>query len=259
MVVKRNRTLGSFIVNTKTVSPVARAYARTHGYVIRIPHVFKNESKKNKKKGGVVRFMCTHRSERYDKESWILRVYVLFICAFLYNLFNNQRQRKDCVLFNIIHENSYSIQLERKFAQNSSKRKRVFLHAHDDIISRLLCALSPRRRLRLLLANRPLAGRRVRHRRRRIVEPASNTKTASTFTNGRYGKTRYPKFTLRAADETPPTAEKEDEKEDIPPWERRETGKESSARIRRTSVASLPVGKRDHSGGSDGELLRVDV
>ena len=55
----------------------------------------------------------------------------------------------------------------------------------------------------------------------------SNTKTASAFTNGRYGNTRYPKFTLRAADETPTTAEKDDEKEDIPPWERRELEKKA--------------------------------
>ena len=51
MVVKRNRTLGSFIVNTKTVSPVARAYGeRTDMYILRLQHVFKKESKKNKRR-----------------------------------------------------------------------------------------------------------------------------------------------------------------------------------------------------------------
>jgi hypothetical protein len=35
--------------------------------------------------------------------------------------------------------------------------------------------------------------------------------------------------------------------------------KKSAARIRRTSVAALPLGKSDHAVSRDGELLRVDV
>ena len=84
MVVKRNRTLGSFIVNTKTVSPVA------HDMYIRLPHVFKNESKKIKRREAS--FVSCARIEANDTtKNMELRFYVSFscICAFLYNLFNN--------------------------------------------------------------------------------------------------------------------------------------------------------------------------
>jgi hypothetical protein len=90
MVVKRNRTLGSFIVNTKTVSPVARAYGERTDMYIRLPHVFKNESKKIKRREAS--FVSCARIEANDTtKNMELRFYVSFscICAFLYNLFNN--------------------------------------------------------------------------------------------------------------------------------------------------------------------------
>ena len=90
MVVKRNRTLGSFIVNTKTVSPVARAYGERTDMYIRLPHVFKNESKKIKRREAS--FVSCARIEANDTtKNMELPFYVSFscICAFLYNLFNN--------------------------------------------------------------------------------------------------------------------------------------------------------------------------
>merc|ERR1712097_146181 len=86
MVAKRNRTLGSFIVNTKTVSPVARAYGERTDMYIRLSHVFKKESKKIKRREAS--FVSCARIEANDTtKNMELRFYVSFscICAFSYD------------------------------------------------------------------------------------------------------------------------------------------------------------------------------
>ena len=116
MVVKRNRTLGSFIVNTKTVSPVARAYGERTDMYIRLPHVFKNESKKIKRREAS--FVSCPRIEANDTtKNMELRFYVSFscICAFLYNLFNIIHEK--FVLHTIKREKNLRkiLQREREF------------------------------------------------------------------------------------------------------------------------------------------------
>ena len=98
------------------------------------------KTKAKKLKEGRRRSFHVHASKRTIRQRIWSYVFTTLSRAYArsYTLFNTITYI--LYLFNIIHENSYSIQLKKENLRNFLQREREFLHAHDDIISRLLCA-----------------------------------------------------------------------------------------------------------------------